>query len=365
MKEIQSRKDLQSLDGYHSPQLELEVRLNTNESPYQPSKKFLKLLQKEMGAMNLNRYPDREATALKTAIANFHNLADGGQAVLVGNGSNEILQAIMLAYAGESGKVAVFEPTYALHSHIARIIGAEIIVGNRNADWQIEIDELERILAQSPNIVFLCIPNNPTGTIETKEFMEKAVELVADANALLVIDEAYSDFTQATSWGELNLNIKDMPIVSVRTFSKNWSLAGMRLGYAIAPEWIVSEIQKVILPYNINAVSQIAGELAFQFAAEQKEKSAEIIKGRELLYEGIAALNQNGNPTFKVWKSSANFVFFKVLAQGFLAEDIWEGLIKESIMIRYYDSLEQCLRVTAGTPKENIRFLNALEAIIR
>lgn len=369
---LTSRKDLQSLDGYHSPQLDLEVKLNTNESPYSLPKKFLKLLQKELAKKELNRYPDRESRVLKEAIADFHNLAGSGKNILVGNGSNEILQAIMLAYAGESGKVALFEPTYALHSHIARIVGAEIIVGRRNDDWQIELTELEGVLSQSPDIVFLCVPNNPTGTVESKEFINKAVELVADANSLLVVDEAYSDFIKTTSFGKMDLWSEDLPIILVRTFSKNWSLAAIRLGYAVAPEWIINEIQKVILPYNLNSITQIAGELALQFVAEQKAVSQEIMKGRDLLYSGICELNdkylaQNEKPIFKVWESSANFVLFQVLGSEFSAQNIWEGLIVESILIRYYEgdsSLDECLRVTVGTPKENIRFLDALKGII-
>lgn len=362
---IQSRSDLKNLEGYHSPQLDLEVRLNTNESPFQPPKKFLKLLQKALGKTSLNRYPDRDASNLKKAIAEFHNLDASGQGVIVGNGSNEIIQSILLAYAGESGKVAMFEPTYGLHSHISRIVGAEIITGRRNVDWQIELDEFKAVLKQSPSVVFLCVPNNPTGTCETKEFLSQAAELVADANALLIVDEAYADLQ-----AEANIWRQDLPVAVVRTFSKSWSLAGLRLGYLVAPDWIINEVQKVILPYNLNVVSQIAGELIFDFKEFQVANSQKLVEGRDFLYSKMKELNESREkPVFKIWESHANFIFFKVIASEFSAEDIWEELIQKSIMIRYYDvadrALDECLRVTIGENSENIRFLEALEAIIK
>ncbi len=372
---IKASPNLGTLQGYHSPQLDVDVRLNTNESPYEPPKKFMKQLKKEISKLRFNRYPDREATSLKLAIAEFYTSAGHSISpdnLIVGNGSNEVIQAILLAYCGRAGKVCVFEPTYALHTHISEVVGCEVILGQRNNDFQVGEAAFEAVLAQSPDVVFLCNPNNPTGTLESQEFIQRVAEMSAASNVLLVVDEAYADFSDES----MSYPNFDLPIVRVRTFSKSWSLAGLRLGYAIAPEWIASEIQKVILPYNLNSVSQLAGELVLNFFDLQKEQAQKIAKSREVIFDGLSAINErylakNEKPIFQLFPSSANFIFFKVLGDVFQngsnkngAKNIWEALIQESIMIRYYEKLDNFLRVTVGNEKENTRFLDALEAII-
>ncbi|MDP1804309.1 MAG: aminotransferase class I/II-fold pyridoxal phosphate-dependent enzyme, partial [Acidimicrobiales bacterium] len=189
------RDDLAALEGYHSAQVTVDVRLNTNESPYPPPAAWREAFLEELATVPFNRYPDREATALRTAIGELHGV--GPEQILAGNGSNEVIQALCLAYGGAGRTVAVFEPTYALHSHIPRITGTGVAVGERRADFTLDPAEVTRVLIEAnPAITFLCSPNNPTGVIDSTEVVEAAL---AAAPGLVVVDEAYGQFTPTSA----------------------------------------------------------------------------------------------------------------------------------------------------------------------
>ncbi len=188
------RDDLGTLERYHSPQLDVSVRLNTNESPFPPPPGFVDAWLDAVRAVPLHRYPDREARRLRGALA--ERLDQPPARVFAANGSNEVLQTLLLAYGGAGRRAVVFEPTYALHSHLARISGTTVVAGERGDNFLVSPTEAEQLLsAERPSIVFLCSPNNPTGLVEPRATVEALLaSVVAHRTALLVVDEAYGEF---------------------------------------------------------------------------------------------------------------------------------------------------------------------------
>jgi histidinol-phosphate aminotransferase len=346
------RNDLSDLQGYHSAQVTVDVRLNTNESPYPPPPAWREAFLAELAEVPFHRYPDREAIALRTAIGELHGV--GPEQVLVGKGSNEVLQATCLAYGGHGRTAAVFEPTYALHSHIARITGTGVAVGERAPDFTLDLAEVRRVLVEAePAITFLTSPNNPTGLIEPREVVEAVLGL---APGVVVVDEAYAQFAP---WSSLSLLADDRPLVVTRTFSKTWSMAGCRLGYLVGPAAVVAQLERVVLPYHLDASSQIAGRLALRFQAEMEARVAAVVAERERLLAGLRKL------PVQVWPSAANFVLFRPLSLD--GAQVWKGLVERSVLVRDCSSwprLAGCLRVTVGTPDEDDAFLSALEEVL-
>ncbi len=352
MTPVAVRDDLVDLDGYHSPQVSVDVRLNTNESPYPPPPAWREAFLGELATVPFHRYPDRQARALRAAIGELHGVAP--EQVLVGKGSNEVLQAACLAYGGHGRRVAVYEPTYALHSHIARITGTEVVVGERADDFALDLDEVARVSeAAQPAITFLTSPNNPTGMVDPDD----AVEAVLDvAPGLVVVDEAYAQFAP---WSAMSLVADGRPLVVTRTFSKTWSMAACRLGYLVGPAEIVRQLERVVLPYHLDAASQIAGRLALRFQAEMEARVSAVVAERERL---VGAL---GRLPVRLWPSGANFVLFRPL--GADGPEVWKGLVERSVLVRDCSSwprLAGCLRVTVGTPDEDDAFLSALEEVL-
>jgi histidinol-phosphate aminotransferase len=346
------REDLAELEGYHSAQVTVDVRLNTNESPYPPPPAWREAFLDELADVPFNRYPDREAKALRAAIGELHGV--GPEQVLAGNGSNEVIQAVCLAYGGAGRTVAVFEPTYALHSHIPRITGTGVAVGERRPDFTLDPHEITRLLHEAqPAITFLCSPNNPTGVIDSTEVVEAAL---AAAPGLVVVDEAYGQFTSTSA---LPLIADDHPLVVTRTFSKTWSMAACRLGYLVAPAEIVAAVERAVLPYHLDAATQIAGRLALRFTAEMEARVAALVAERERLAAAMAGLRVD------IWPSGANFILFR--PRGLDGTPVWKGLVERSVLVRDCSSwprLGGCLRVTLGTPAENDAFLTALKEVL-
>jgi histidinol-phosphate aminotransferase len=348
------RDDLRALEGYHSAQVDVAVRLNTNESPYAPPDAFVARWLELLGASDFNRYPDRAALALRTRLGDF--LGQPAARVFAANGSNEVLQTLLLTYGGPDRRAALFEPTYALHSHIARITGTDVVVGERAADFSIDIDGAEELLATAhPTVLFVCSPNNPTGTVDDRAQVEQLAELAADHGALLVVDEAYGEFAP---WSAVELVDETRPIVVVRTYSKVWSLAAIRLGFAIAPTWVVEELEKVALPYALSVPTLLAGEVALDFRDEMEARVAALVEERGRLFAALTEF-----PGLHVYPSGANFVLFRVDGD---AHALWGSLLERGVLVRDFSSwprVEQCLRVTVGTPAENDAFLAALQEV--
>jgi histidinol-phosphate aminotransferase len=346
---IGPRDDLALMAGYHSPQVEVDVRLNTNEAPEPPPPGFADALAEGLAALDWHRYPDRSYTALREAIAAHHGVDPAN--VFAANGSNEVLQTLCLTYGGPGRSVAVFEPTYALHSHIAKITGTGVAVGERTEDLALDLDEVRRIVAEAePAITFLCSPNNPTGMVEPEATVREVLGLVP---GLLVVDEAYGQFAP---WSALELVRDDVPLVVTRTYSKTWSMAAARLGYLLGPRELVAQLDQVVLPYHLDAVKQLAGRLALEHDAAMRSRVAALVEERGRLVARLAELPVD------VWPSGANFVLFRPQQRD--GHEVWQALLDRSVLVRDCSSwprLEGCLRVTIGTPAEDDAFLAALE----
>jgi histidinol-phosphate aminotransferase len=343
------RPDLQLTEGYHSPQVEAEVRLNTNESPFPPPEEWSKELLDALGEVAFNRYPDRPATELRAAVADLHHVTPGE--VFCANGSNEVLQCLLLAYGGPGRRACVFEPTYALHSHISRLTGTAVVEGGRTEDFRIDAAAAALLERTRPEITFLCSPNNPTGRAEPADTVRA---VLAAAPGLVIVDEAYGQFS---SWSTLSLRGPSHPgLVVTRTFSKTWAMAGARLGYLIADPAVVAACEAVVLPYHLSAQTQLAGLLALRFTDEMEARVARIAEERGRV---AAAL---GDLPVESWPSDANFILFRPLSRD--ADTVWQGLLDRSVLVRNcasWEGLPGCLRVTIGTPDENDRFLSALK----
>ena len=338
MTRVPVRDDLRALEGYHSPQVHVDVRLNTNESPFAPPAAWYDAFAAELSRVEWHRYPDRAAAALRAGIAHLHQVRP--DQVFVANGSNEVLQTLLLTFAGPGRAVATFEPTYQLHGHIARLTGASVLEGERAVDFSLDLAEVRRVLAAgSPVVTFLCSPNNPTGLVESQADVRTVLGLVP---GLLVVDEAYGQFAD---WSAIGLVDDETPLVVTRTFSKTWSMAGSRLGYLIGPAWLVAELDKVVLPYHLDAAKQIAGRLALTFVdAERERLSAE-----------LAAMDLD------VFPSGASFILFR--PRSMAGRAVWQRLLDRNVLIRDcsgWPRLGDCLRVTVGTASENDQFLAAL-----
>jgi histidinol-phosphate aminotransferase len=346
------RDDLVDLKGYHSPQVAADVRLNTNESPYPPPDGWKEAFLAELAAVPFNRYPDRRAWSLRKALAEFHGFRP--EQIFVANGSNEVLQAVCLAYGGPGRRVAVFEPTYPLHSHIARLTGTGVVRGRRGPDFVLDTDEVRRVMAaETPAITFLCSPNNPTGTVDPAE---TTAGVIAGATGLVVVDEAYGQFAPRSALADVT---DDGNVVVARTFSKTWSMASLRLGYCVAPAAVVEALERVALPYHVDAASQLAGRLALQFQSEMEARVRTLVAERERLLLALAAL------PVRTWPSGANFVLFRPSTVD--GTDVWNGLLRHSVLVRDCSSwpmLEGCLRVTVGTRNENDAFVAALREVL-
>jgi histidinol-phosphate aminotransferase len=348
---VRPRDDVGLMEGYHSPQVDVAVRLNTNESPYAPPPEWLARVAEATHTIGWHRYPDRDATVLRTRIAALHDVAP--EQVFAANGSNEVLQTLLLAYGGAGRTAAVWEPTYALHSHIARVVGTSVAVGERGPGFSIDLDEVRRVFAEAdPSVAFLCSPNNPTGMVDDDDTVRAVLELARDHDALLVVDEAYGQFAPQSALAMVD---DDLPLVVTRTFSKTWAMAAARLGYLIGPRWVVEQLDKVVLPYHLDAFKQIAGTLALDYVPEMEERVAHLVEERGRLVGQLSEL------AVDVWPSGANFVLFRPRERA--GEHVWQQLLDRGVLVRNCASwprLDGCLRVTIGTSAEDDAFLEAL-----
>lgn len=374
MNRYPKRDDLRAMSGYHSPQVSVKVRLNTNESPIEPPADFVRELAAAVSAVRWNRYPDRAARELRGAIAAMHKVSPDN--VFVANGSNEVLQSVLLAYSGAGRTVATFEPTYQLHSHIARIAGATVVNGKRNADFTLSEGEVQRVLAEhQPSVTFLCSPNNPTGMAEDPAIIASTIK---NAPGVVVVDEAYAQFSRHSALQYVN---EDSRVAVSRTFSKTWSMAAARLGYLIAPAWMIEDLEIVTLPYHLDALKQVAGTIALKYLSEMERGVADVVVERERLLGAMRAI------PLTVWPSQANFILFRPNGAGTgsngtgtgsngtgtaatngtgpnsTGRAVWQSLLDGGVLVRdcsSWEGLTDCLRVTVGTPEENNAFLAAL-----
>lgn len=347
------RPDLDDVEPYVSPQLPARYRMNTNESPYPPPARVMEGLTERLTDSSLNRYPSRDAPALVDAIAEKTGWAREG--VWVANGSNEVLLHLFLAFGGPERTSLTFEPTYPLHTLIARIAGNRTRTLPRGPSFLAEPDDVTGV-----DIALFCSPNNPTGNLESRSSIEHALAAVP----LVVVDEAYIEF--AGRGASVQGWLKDHPnLIVVRTFSKAWSLAGVRLGYALAAPDIVDRMTRIRLPYSISTFAQLAGVAALQHHEEEEKRIAEIVSERERISAGLQGLG------ISVYPSDANFVLFDTGPRDEpdprRTQQMWDALMERGVLVRNYagnERLSGCLRVTAGLPEETDAFLDAMKEVL-
>ena len=352
------RESLRPMSPYGAPQVPAQASLNTNENPYSPSPALQKAITDSVAkvAADLNRYPDRDATVLRTKLADYINELSStkfsADNIWAANGSNEIIQSIFLAFA--SGPVLGFTPSYSMHPLIAKVTGAQWIDGKRNADFSLNtMEAVTEIQKQKPTLTFVTTPNNPTGgAVKIAE-----IQLLADAckavGGLLVVDEAYAEFSQEKS--AVTLIANNPHVIVIRTMSKAFAFAGARVGYLVSDVAVKDAMMIVRLPYHLSALTQAAAQVAIDHRAELLSGVATIIAARESV---VKALGDMGLTSIA---SSANFVLFSGFKQE--APQLWAALLEKGVLIRDV-GLSGYLRVTIGNEAENTLFISALKELI-
>jgi histidinol-phosphate aminotransferase len=352
------REQLRPLTPYGAPQVPADARLNTNENPYGPSKELAAAIAKRIGevASTLNRYPDRDAIKLREGLAAYLNKQTGLSLTVANiwaaNGSNEILQSIFLAFG--SKKALGFIPSYSMHPLIGKVANVEWIDGHRLEDFSLDVAAaVKQISDEKPTLTFITTPNNPTGTAMEIGDIEKLAIATAAVNGLLIVDEAYAEFSKHNSAATL---IEKYPNVLVsRTMSKAFAFAGVRLGYLAANKNVVDALQLVRLPYHLSAITQAAAEVALDFQGELLAEVSKLAADRDQVAKALAELG------LKVIPSDANFILFGGFAQS--SHELWEKLLAEGVLIRDV-GLAGYLRVTIGNEAENQAFLKALKGAL-
>jgi len=352
------RDNLRPLSPYGAPQVPARASLNTNENPYSPSPALQNAITDAVArvASELNRYPDRDATALRTKLAVYINEQSGtkfsADNLWAANGSNEVIQSIFLAFG--QGPVLGFTPSYSMHPLIAKVTGSSWIDGKRNADFSLNTAEaVAEIQKHKPALTFITTPNNPTGGAVTIE----AIQMLADASksvgGLLVVDEAYAEFSQEIS--AVTLIANNPHVIVIRTMSKAFAFAGARVGYLVSDVSVKDAMMIVRLPYHLSALTQAAAEVAIDHRAELQAEVSTLTKARAHV---VQALQDMGLTTIP---SSANFVLFTGFKQD--APQLWAALLEKGVLIRDV-GLSGYLRVTIGNEAENNLFISALKELI-
>ena len=349
------REQLRPLTPYGAPQVPAEARLNTNENPYGPSKTLAAAIAKRVGevAEGLNRYPDRDAIALRTKLAAYLNKQSktslSVENIWAANGSNEILQSIFLAFG--SAKAIGFIPSYSMHPLIGKVANVEWVDGERNPDFTLNLSAaINQVKDIKPALTFVTTPNNPTGTAITISEIEELAKAAATINGLLIVDEAYAEFSNEKS--AITLIGKYPNLLVSRTMSKAFAFAGARLGYLAANKSVVDAIQLVRLPYHLSALTQAAAEVALDFQDELLAEVAKLASDRDELSQALVKLGLNVVP------SDANFILFSGFKLS--SNELWQKLLADGVLIRDV-GLPGYLRVTIGNDAENQSFLKALE----
>jgi len=346
------------MSPYGAPQVPAVASLNTNENPYSPSPALQKAITDavEKVAVDLNRYPDRDATLLRSKLATYINEGNGTNFTVdniwAANGSNEIIQSIFLAFA--HGPVLGFTPSYSMHPLIAKTTGAQWIDGKRNADFSLNTSEaVSAIRENKPTLTFITTPNNPTGGAVTLAEIQELADAAKEVGGLLVVDEAYAEFSQEVS--AVTLIVDNPHVIVIRTMSKAFAFAGARLGYLVSDVAVKDAMLIVRLPYHLSALTQAAAQVAIDHRAELLSGVSTLIKARG---EVVQALHDMGLTTIT---SSANFVLFSGFKHD--APQLWAALLEKGVLIRDV-GLSGYLRVTIGNEAENKLFVSALKELI-
>jgi histidinol-phosphate aminotransferase len=348
------RPELQQLSAYHVPPASGFIKLDAMENPYDWPEELVNEWLLCLRSVKPNRYPDPAAAALCEALVSAFDIP-ASSALLLGNGSDELIQIILMAVAGGDAVILAPEPTFVMYRQIAiglglRFQGVTLNSGDFSLDMPAMLTAIE---AYRPAVVFLAYPNNPTGNLFRREEVE---QILAASPGLVVVDEAYTAFTH----GSFMSRLPEYPnLLVMRTLSKQ-GLAGLRLGYMAGDPLWIAEFDKLRLPYNINVLTQASAEFAL---AHAQIFDAQVAVIREQRYWLLAQLGEIAS--IKTYPSETNFITFRILSMN--AVDVFNALKQAGILIKNLDPagglLTGCLRVTVGTPEENRMFIEALHQI--
>ena len=348
------REDLAGLEPYGAPQLDVPVRLNTNENPYPPSARLARAVSEAVASVagGLNRYPDRDATELRKDLADYLGHGLTGRQVWAANGSNEIIQQLLLAFGGPGRAALGFEPSYSMHALISRITGTDWLAAPREEDFGVDPGRAGEFIRNTcPSVVFLTSPNNPTGTSLPVQVIEAAC---AAAPGLVVVDEAYAEFARESAVSALTLLPRFPRLVVTRTMSKAFAMAGARVGYLAARPEIIDKLLIVRLPYHLSAVTQAVARAALACAADPLATVAALRAERDATVSWLRARG------LSVSDSDANFAMFGTFADR---HAVWQGLLDRGVLIRETGP-PGWLRVSIGTPEEMAAFRAALTEVL-
>lgn len=347
------RDDLKGLTPYGAPQEHVRVELNVNENTHPvPPEVISDILKRITIALeSINRYPDREFSGLREALAAYLGHGLTAENIWAANGSNEVIQQFMQAFGGPGRSVLAFSPTYSMHSIIASGTGTTWIPATRDAHFEISPKTaVSAITAHSPDLVFFCSPNNPTGTPVPLETISAAYDAT---EGMVFVDEAYAEFAPEGESSALTLLTGRPRLVVSRTMSKAFAFAGARLGYLAGDPAVIDALRLVRLPYHLSALTQAAAEGALAHTPTMLSMVDDIRKQRDRLVTELSAMG------YQPYPSQANFVLFGNVADP---QDVFEKLLAQGIIIRDI-GIPNHLRVTAGTEEETTEFLQALAGL--
>ncbi|MEI8356146.1 MAG: histidinol-phosphate transaminase [Deltaproteobacteria bacterium] len=342
------RPEIREMAAYQADVVPVKVKLDANENPYHFSDALLKELFAELAAVPLNRYPDSETVELRDIIARKLQLSR--DQILLGNGSDEILQALMMTFWSEGAKMMIPVPTFSMYGILGKLVGYELLEVSLDDNFDLCTDEMISLARrEAVQLIFLASPNNPTGNCFSEE---RIVELIEQTDAVVVVDEAYAAFSNQDFLPKLE---KYDNLVVLRTLSKI-GLAGLRVGMMFAGRDLVYEVNKARLPYNLNSLSQKGAAFILTHDEELLAQIEKIKVGREWLLKKM-----NGIKGLHVYPSEANIILFRVPCSG---DKLFRQLIEDDVLIRNLSRpgrLYNCLRVCVGTDDENSFFIDALE----
>ncbi|MEM7400761.1 MAG: histidinol-phosphate transaminase [Pseudomonadota bacterium] len=346
------RAELANMQAYHVPDTSGLIKLDAMENPFAFPASLRDAWLNELEKVELNRYPNPQAFELKKTFQRIFSLSPKLE-LMFGNGSDELIQLLVMAIAKPNATVLTVTPSFSMYKLIAEYVGVNVVEVPLQANsFALDMGALiEKISAHDPAIIFLACPNNPTGTLWPQNEVE---EIIKQSAGLVVVDEAYSPFA---SYSMMSLVEQYPHAIMMRTVSK-MGLAGLRLGWMLGdPQWM-SELNKMRLPYNINALTQASANFALQNINAFDEQAKQICQQREVLAKALQSIDK-----LQVFASEANFILFKVLKGS--ANDVFQSLLNNKIIIKNVsnqDLLENCLRVTVGTEQENQAFIKVLTA---
>lgn len=347
-----SAPNLAGVVPYDPKYIPAEVMISANENPDDVDQEVRREIEHEIRKVHLNRYPDPLANGLRDLIAEANGLDRDN--VIVGNGGDELLFNIALAYGGPGRTMLNIPPTFSVYAYNAMLTRTNVVDIPRLPDFSIDEDAVvQRVAKGDIDYLIITSPNNPTGDLASGEFVRRVLDA---SDTLVMVDEAYFEFSRRTVRPLLN---EYDNLVVLRTFSKAFSLAGVRLGYLLGSEGVINEFKKVRQPYSVDAVSQAIGQVVYKNRARFEKSVDHIIEERGKLVEGISAIGG-----IEVWPSDSNYVLVRLTDAG----EVWQKLLDAGVLVRDFSKsqyLENCLRISVGSPEENGKFLLELGRIVK